>query len=70
MFEAGDLICDKKHPDRHGYIFEVLKGTNSDRDYLEVRWLNFPWGNPHTRTLEIPKDIVILSKGKRNGKGK
>ena len=70
MFEAGDLICDKKHRDRYGYIFEVLRGKNSDQFYLEVRWLNFPWGNPHTRTLEIPKDIVILSKGKRNGKGK
>jgi hypothetical protein len=67
MFEAGDLICDTKHPDRHGYIFEILKGDNSQQFYLEVRWLNFPWGNPHTRTLELPDDISILAKGNKNG---
>ncbi len=65
MFEAGDLVCDKKHPDRYGYIFEVLRGKNSEQFYLEVKWLNFPWGNPHTKTLEVPRDLVTIAKGKR-----
>ena len=68
MFEAGDLVYDKRHPDIQGYILEVLHGNMSDRPYVEVRWLNFPWGNPHTRTLEIPKDISILAKGNKNEK--
>jgi|ETNmetMinimDraft_25_1059894.scaffolds.fasta_scaffold101487_3 hypothetical protein len=68
FFEKGDLVFDTKHPGRHGFVCEVLIGKNSDRDYLEVRWLNFPWGNPHTRTLEIPKDITILAKGNKNEK--
>tara|TARA_R110001583_G_scaffold9086_11_gene42817 strand:+ start:483 stop:689 length:207 start_codon:yes stop_codon:yes gene_type:complete len=66
MFEAGDLISDKRYPKRYGYIFEVLRGKNSKQIYLEVRWLNFPWGNPHTKTLEIPKDLVIASKVRPN----
>ena len=68
FFEKGDLVCETKPPNRRGYICEVLTGKNSDRDYLEVRWLNFPWGNPHTRTLEFPKHMIILAKGNKNEK--
>ena len=66
MFEKGDLVCEKEHPDRHGFIIEVLQGKKSDRSYLEIRWLNFPWGNPHTRTLELPNKITKMAKA--NGK--
>ncbi len=66
MFKEGDLICDKKHLDRYGYVYEVLQGKNSKQFYLEVRWLNFPWGNPHTKTLETPGDLLILAKGHTN----
>jgi hypothetical protein len=66
MFEKGDLVCEKEHPARHGFIVEVLHGKMSDRSYLEIRWLNFPWGNPHTRTLELPVNIRIMAKA--NGK--
>ena len=68
FFEKGDLVCDSKWAGSYGYVIEVLTGKNNDRDYLEVRWLNFPWGNPHTRTLELPKDITILAKGNKNEK--
>ena len=66
MFEKGDLVCEKEHPDRHGFIIEVLQGKMSDRSYLEIWWLNFPWGSPHTRTLELPNKITIMAKA--NGK--
>ena len=66
MFEKGDLVCEKTRPDRQGFIMEVLHGKMSDRSYLEIRWLNFPWGNPHTRTLELPNNITIMAKA--NGK--
>ena len=66
MFEKGDLVCEKHHPDRHGFIVEVLQGKMSDRSYLEIRWLNFPWHNPHLTTLELPNSITIMAKA--NGK--
>ena len=66
MLEQGGLVSDKRHPDRYGYIYEVLRGKNSEQHYLEVRWLNFPWGNPHTKTLEIPRDLCIVAKGRIN----
>jgi len=68
MFEVGDLVCENRHPEKQGYICEVLKGKESKHVYLEVRWLNFPWGNPHTRTLEVPQHITILAKGSKSEK--
>tara|TARA_R110002167_G_C12224854_1_gene609186 strand:+ start:333 stop:539 length:207 start_codon:yes stop_codon:yes gene_type:complete len=68
MFEAGDLVYDKRHPDIQGYILEVLNGRMSGSPYMEIRWLNFPWGSPHTLTLELPSDIAVLAKGNKNGK--
>jgi len=67
MFEVGDLVCDEKHPERHGFVSELLFGKNSKELYIQIRWLNFPWGNPHTRTLELPEDLNVLSKGNKNG---
>ena len=61
-FKKGDLVCETAHPDRHGFIIEVLRGKKSDRPYFEVQWLNFPWRNPHITTLELPNNITIMAK--------
>ena len=68
MFEKGDLVCDERHRKRQGFVIERLSGKNSKQVYLEIRWLNFPWGNRHTRTLELPEEIIILAKGNKNEK--
>ena len=65
MFKEGDLVCELRHPEIRGYILSVIQGKMSKRPYVEIRWLNFPWGNPHTSTLELPEDIVLLSKGNK-----
>ena len=62
MFQKGDLVYEKKHPDRHGFIVDVLHGKMSDCSYLEIKWLNFPWQNPHLTTLELPNNIIIMAK--------
>lgn len=68
QLKIGDLVCDEKHRERQGYVSALLHGHNSKQVYIEIRWLNFPWGNPHTRTLETPENLFLLAKGSNREK--